>query len=65
MNTKVSIKQPDYKSIRKESHYRDCTITEADFNTSRPNPHRIAYAVSDINRYYKGSLGGEHYVIKY
>lgn len=29
----------------------DCTITEADFNTSRPNPYRIDYTVADISRY--------------
>lgn len=43
----------DYKTIRELSHRMDCTITEADFCTSYPNPYRIGYIVSDINRYLK------------
>lgn len=29
----------------------DHTITEADFNTTHPNPYRIDYTIRDINRY--------------
>ena len=49
----------DYKSIQEEATHIDCTITEADFYTSHPNPYRISYIVSDINRHlkYKGGQG--------
>ena len=43
----------DYKKIRELSHRIDCTITEADFNTSHLNPYRIDYTTSDIHRYLK------------
>ena len=58
MENKTKIVAPDYKRIRELSHRIDCTITEADFNTSRPNPYRIDYAVSDIHRYSKSKMGG-------
>lgn len=41
----------DYKTIREIGKRMDCTITEADFNTSHPNPYRISYMVNDIARY--------------
>lgn len=49
--TKIVV--PDYKKIQEMSHRMDCTITEADFNTNHPNPHRIDYTASDIHRYFK------------
>lgn len=58
MGNKTKFKEPDYKLIQKLSHRIDCTITEADFNTNRPNPYRIDYAVSDIHRYSKSKMGG-------
>lgn len=53
MNTqkKQSRGYVDYKAIREMGKRVDCTVTEADFGTSRPNPYRISYAVSDIVRY--------------
>lgn len=51
---------PDYEAIKSMSHSVDCTICSEDFNTSRPNPHRLDYAVSDIHRYMKYS-GGKFY----
>ena len=54
---KTKFKEPDYKRIRELSHRIDCTITEADFNTSHHNPHRIDYTISDFNRYLR--CGGE------
>lgn len=53
MENKTKFKELDYKTIRELSHRIDCTITEADFNTSHPNPHRIDYIASDIHRYLK------------
>ena len=53
MENKTKFKEPDYKRIRELSHLMDCTITEADFNTSHPNPYRIDYTASDIHRYLK------------
>lgn len=50
---KTKFTQPDYKTIRELSHRIDCTITEADFNTSHPNLCRIDYTASDIHRYLK------------
>ena len=47
------IMAPDYRRIRELSHRTDCTVTQADFNTSRPNPYRIEYIASDIHRYLK------------
>lgn len=41
----------DYKVIRELGKRMDCTITEADFNTSSPNPYRISHTVGDIARY--------------
>ena len=35
----------------RESHRINCTITDADFNTNRPNPRRIERAAWDINEY--------------
>ena len=58
MNRNTMLVYPDYKAILAESHRFDCTITEADFNTCRPNPYRIDYIVSDINRYLKYKDGG-------
>lgn len=49
---------PDYEKIRKESCRIDCTIVEADFNTSRPNPRRISVVAGDINRYLTRKTGG-------
>ena len=59
MITKMKDVYPDYKKIREESCRTDCTITEADFSTSRPNPRRIANAVGDINRYLMYKNGGK------
>ena len=53
----TKFRQPDYKAICKLSHLIDCSITEADFNTSHPNPYRIDYTASDIHRYLK-YIGG-------
>ena len=53
MENKTKNTQPDYEAIRKLSHRVDCTVTEADFNTNYPNPHRIDSAASDIHRYLK------------
>lgn len=43
----------DYKAVQELSHCMDCTITQADFNTSSPNPYRIDYLISDISKYLK------------
>lgn len=53
MKTETQNTYPDYKTIRIKAQRIDCTITEADFNTHRPNPYRIDYMVSDINRHFK------------
>lgn len=53
------ITYPDYKAIRELSHCIDCTITQADFNTSSPNPYRIDYLISDIHRYLNYKTGGK------
>ena len=58
MKTETKITYPDYKLIQKQSSYYGCTITEADFNTNHPNPNRISYTASDINKYLKYSNGG-------
>ena len=58
IENETKITYPDYKSIRELSHCMDCTITEADFNTSHPNPYRIDYLISDIHRYLK-NVGGK------
>ena len=58
MKTELEIKHPDYKEIKKKSSRIDCTIREADFNTSYPNENRISYIASDINRYLKYNGGG-------
>ena len=53
MEREIKITYLDYQAIQKESHCIDCTITEEDFYTNRPNPYRIAYIANDINRYLK------------
>ena len=53
IENETKITYPDYKTIRELSHRMDCTITQADFNTSSPNPYRIDYTASDIHRYLK------------
>lgn len=58
MENKTKFREPDYKTIRELSHRIGCTITEADFDTSKPNPYRIDNVVSDIHRYLK-YVGGE------
>ena len=58
MKTKRKFTYPDYKAIREELHRTDCMITEADFDTSNPNPLRIDYATSDIYRFSRHT-GGE------
>lgn len=45
----------DYKTIRELGKRIDCTITEADFNTSLPNPYRISHTVGDISRWIVGA----------
>ena len=50
IENETKITYPDYKSIRELSHCMDCTITQADFDTSNPNPYRIRYLISDIHR---------------
>ena len=57
IENETKITYPDYKSIRELSHCIDCTITQADFNTSNPNPLRIGYMLCDINRYLKYTGG--------
>ena len=54
---KTKFKEPDYNTIRELSHCIDCTITQADFNTSSPNPYRIDYLISDISKYLKYAVG--------
>lgn len=54
----------DYKKIRELSHRMDCTITEADFNPTHPNPCRIDFTASDIHRFLINS-GGNFYGTKY
>lgn len=60
MKTKNEVKiiRPDYKKIREISKRMDCSVTEADFNTNRPNPYRIDYTSSDIHRYLR-YVGGK------
>lgn len=57
IENETKITYPDYKSIRELSRCIDCTITQADFNTSSPNPLRIGYMTCDINRYLKYTGG--------
>ena len=59
IENETKITYPDYKSIRELSHRIDCTITQADFDTSSPNPYRIDYLISDISRYLKYKTGGK------
>ena len=45
-----------FTNVKIENNYREssrinCTITDADFNTNRPNPRRIERAAWDINEY--------------
>ena len=58
MKSKTRITYPDYRKIREESRYFNHTISEADFNTNRPNPYRISSAASDINVYLRRKNGG-------
>lgn len=51
MQTKQNKTYIDYKAIREMGRRMDCTVTEADFNTRRPNPYRISHTVGDIARY--------------
>ena len=51
IENETKITYPDY--------HIDCTVTEADFDTSHPNPYRIDYAASDIYRYLKYKTGGK------
>ena len=57
IENETKITYPDYKSIRELSHCMDCTITQADFDTSNPNPYRIGYLISDIHRCLKYAGG--------
>ena len=57
IENETKITYPDYKLIRELSHCMDCTITQADFNTSSPNPYRIGYLISDIHRCLKYAGG--------
>lgn len=41
----------DYKAIQDLGLHIDCTVSLADFDTSKPNPYRISYTASDIGRY--------------
>lgn len=59
MKQKMNLIYPDYKRIREESCRIDCTVAEADFYTSRPNPYRVAATASDVNRYLKRKIGGK------
>lgn len=54
---KTKLKEPDYKRIRELSYRIDCTIAEADFDMSKPNPYRIDYTARDIHRYLKYAGG--------
>ena len=56
---KVKNTYSDYELIKELSYHIDCTVTEADFDTSHPNPYRIDYAASDIYRYLKYKTGGK------
>ena len=45
-----------FTTVKIENNYSEskrinCTITDADFNTNRPNPRRIERAAWDINEY--------------
>ena len=53
MRIEAKITYPDYKKIQEISRRMDCTISLADFDTSRPNAHRIAVAAGDISRFLK------------
>ena len=58
MKTEVKNTYPDYKKIREEANRIDHTITLADFDTRHPSLNRIAYMISDVNRYLKNKNGG-------
>ena len=58
MKTEMKIVYPDYKKIREESCRIDCMVTQADFNTMRPNPCRVSITASDVNRYLCYKNGG-------
>ena len=53
MRKTVNITYPDYERIRNESCRINCTVTEKDFDTYRPNPLRIDYIARDIGDYRK------------
>ncbi len=57
IKNETKLTYPDYKRIRELSHRIDCTVTQADFDTSHPNPNRINYTASDVNRYLKYTGG--------
>ena len=57
IENETKITDLDYKSILELSHRMDCTITQADFDMSSPNPYRIDYFISDIHRYLKYAGG--------
>lgn len=64
MKNETKINQLDYKEIQELSRRVDHTITEADFNTTHPNPLRIDYIISDIHRYLK-CAGGKYNAVEY
>ena len=47
----AKIIRSDLKTIQKISQRIDHTVTEADFDTYRPNPRRVDSIASDIHRY--------------
>ena len=51
MNVQIKNTYPNYKKIREEGYRISCSISESDFNTSRPNPFRIEKTISEINEY--------------
>ena len=58
MKTNTKHTYLDYKTIQQESHCVDCTISEADFYTNRPNLYRINAIVCDLNKHLKITTGG-------
>ena len=53
MKTEVKITYPDYKEIRENSDGANCVLSEADFDTGKPNPYRVSKTASEINEYLK------------
>ena len=53
MKNETKILVPNHEDARELSCRIDHTITEADFNTNRPNTHRVDYIAGDIRRYLK------------